>query len=463
VSSDLKTVTYKFKSGLVWSDGQPLDARDMDFTWKLWNNPKFGAIYTTNTADIASADVSSDNLTITFHLKTPLVSFVANWVDGYYAPMPAHIYSSMDPASILKSSNNLNPQVVSGPFMMSEVKPNDHYTVVRNPKYYQAAQGLPYLDKIVYRIIPDQNTVLKDLQAGTIDSSYFLNVADALAYKALSNYHLTADPHTYSFEALYFNFHNKILADNPAVRQAMAMVVDQQTLINVARRGQGGELCTDHTVTQNPGYTQGITCPQMKPDPAGAKALLAQNGWVAGSDGVLAKNGQRLEFQYSTTANNLWRSDDQLINQQAFKGIGIKLDIQNYPASTLFGSFLTDAKPGVYDIVEYATSNTYDPDDSSLFQCNLASNTTYYCNPQLDAQYKAEQGSGVTSVRQAAFDQIHKIELTDYPFIVEFAAPDLAIYRTGVHNYSPSLLGVGETVNVWQWWCDNGTCPAASS
>jgi hypothetical protein len=81
----------------------------------------------------------------------------------------------------------------------------------------------------------------------------------------------------------------------------------------------------------------------------------------------------------------------------------------------------------------------------------------------LDAQYKAEQGSGVASVRQAAFDKIHQIELTDYPFIVEFAAPDLAIYRTGVHNYSPSLLGVGETVNVWQWWCDNGTCPAASS
>src|SRR5690348_17047746 len=57
VSADLKTVIYHFKSGLVWSDGQPLDARDMDFTWKLWNNPKFGAIQTTNVQNIASADV----------------------------------------------------------------------------------------------------------------------------------------------------------------------------------------------------------------------------------------------------------------------------------------------------------------------------------------------------------------------------------------------------------------------
>jgi peptide/nickel transport system substrate-binding protein len=461
VSADLKTVIYHFKSGLVWSDGQPLDARDMDFTWKLWNNPKFGAIQTTNVQNIASADVSSDNLTITFHLKSPMVSFVANWVDGYYAPMPAHLYSSMDPASILKSPNNLNPSVVSGPFMMSEVKPNDHYTVVRNPKYYQAAQGLPHLDKLVFRIIPDQNTILKDLQAGTVDSAWFLDVSKTIAYQSLHDYKLTADPNTYSFEALYFNFHNKVLANNPDVRKAMAMVVDQQTMIQVARRGQGGILCTDHTKTQNPGFTAGLTCPQMKPDAAGANSLLDQAGWVKGSDGVRAKNGQRLEFQYSTTAGNLWRSDDQLINQTAFKGIGIKLNIQNYPASTLFGSFLTDAKPGVYDIVEYATSNTYDPDDAALFQCGVPSNTTYYCNPQLDAQYKAEQSSGVSSVRQQAFDKIHQIELTDFPFIVEFANPDIGIYRVGTHNYSPSLLGLGSTENVWEWWCDNGTCPAS--
>jgi ABC-type transport system substrate-binding protein len=126
----------------------------MDFTWKLWGNPKFGAIQTVNNLNIASADVSSDNLTITFHLKNPQVSFVANWVDGYYAPMPAHIYSSMDPASILKSSNNLNPQVVSGPFMMSEAKPNDHYGRVK-----QLWAASPYLIRLLYH---HQNTILTE-------------------------------------------------------------------------------------------------------------------------------------------------------------------------------------------------------------------------------------------------------------------------------------------------------------
>ena len=63
------------------------------------------------------------------------------WTDALAAPLPAHHFSSMAPDQILKSADNLNPSVTSGPFMMSESKPGDHFTVVRNPKYYLASQG----------------------------------------------------------------------------------------------------------------------------------------------------------------------------------------------------------------------------------------------------------------------------------------------------------------------------------
>jgi peptide/nickel transport system substrate-binding protein len=456
ISADSKTWKFTFKSGLKWSDGQPLDARDMDFTWKLWKNPKFGAINTIAVTDITSADVSSDNLTITFHLKDPLVSFYAYFTDGYFAPLPAHHFASVDPAAILKSADNLNPSVVSGPFMMSESKPTDHYTMVRNPMYYQAAQGLPYLDKIIFRITPDQNTILKDLQAGTPHSSWFLDVSKALVYQSLSNYQLDAPKTSGNFEALYFDFHNKVLANNQEVRQAMSMAVDQLTLIQVARRGLGGQLCVDHAPTQVPGHYTG-PCPKF--DLTAANALLDSKGWKAGSDGVRTKNGQRLEFQYSTTANNLWRADDELINQQNFKKIGIKIDIQNYPASTLFGTFLTDGKPGVYDIVEYETAVGLDPDDAAFFQTGNPGNTTYYSNPALDALYKQEQATADPTQRQAIFDKIHQIYLTDFPFIVEFASPDIGIHKKGTENYQQSLVGAGEDPNVWLWWCAGGTCP----
>src|SRR6202162_3962014 len=425
VSADLKTVTFTLRPGLKWSDGQPLDARDVDFSWKLWANPKAAAYNTTPFADIASADVSNNNLSITFHLKSPFVSFVSQWADGGLAgPLPAHVFSNMDPATITKSPDNLNPSVISGPFMMSESKPGDHYTITRNPKYYLASQGLPYLDKVVFRIVTDQNTILTDLQSGSVDSAWFLDVSKALAYQQLSSYVTIGDgggtgTSSYSWEAIWINFNNKTLGGNPEVRQAMAMAVDQQSLIQVARRGFAGGRCQDHPSLQVPAYTAHLTCPKF--DLSAANALLQQKGWVMGSDGVYAKNGERLEFQYSTTAGNLWRSDDQLINQANFKKIGIKLDIMNYPASTFFGSLLPAGQPGKYDIAEFAESGAYDPDNSILLTCaeKGSGNLAFYCSQQMDALQKQQLATGDPTARQKAFDGINQLEVTDFPFIVE--------------------------------------------
>ena len=100
----------------------------------------------------------------------------------------------MAPEAILKSPENLNPQVMSGPFMMSESVPGDHYTLVRNPRYYLASEGLPYLDKVVFRIV-DQDTILKDLQAGSITSAWLLDVGQVQAYQRLTHYTLTHFSH----------------------------------------------------------------------------------------------------------------------------------------------------------------------------------------------------------------------------------------------------------------------------
>src|SRR6266496_1639864 len=219
ISADLKTWTFHLKPGLKWSDGQPLDARDVDYTWKLWTSPKFTPVTTTGFNLITSSMISSDNLSITFHLKQPFSPFLSIWTDGLNAPMPAHHFQGVAVDKILTSSDNLNPQVVSGPFMMKESKPGDHYTVVRNPNYYRASEGLPYLDSVVFRIVPSQDTILKDLQAGTVDSSWFLDVTKTIAFQRLSNYTLTKNPNASNFEAMYFNFHNTVLGKHPEVRQ----------------------------------------------------------------------------------------------------------------------------------------------------------------------------------------------------------------------------------------------------
>ena len=219
--------------------------------------------------------VSSDNLSITFHLSQPFSPFLSIWTDGSVAPLPAHVFSSMAPDKILTSNQNLNPTVTSGP-LMSESVPGDHYTVVRNPNYYLASQGLPYLDKIVFRVVPNRTQSLRisgwdhrfGLLPGCIEGS---------AYKRLApTYAIYTNPNATNFEASYFNFHNPILGTDNNVRKAMAMAIDHTSLISVARRGFAVPLCTDHGQAYVPGYQADAQCPEY--DPAAANSLLDRLG-----------------------------------------------------------------------------------------------------------------------------------------------------------------------------------------
>jgi peptide/nickel transport system substrate-binding protein len=465
ISADAKTWTFHLRPRLVWSDGKPYDARDVDYTWQLWRNPQFGASNTQGLNLIASADVSADDFSITFHLKQAYAPFLSLWVDGFMAPLPAHQFSTMAPEQILKSPEIFKPRVTSGPFMMAESVPEDHYTLVRNPRYYRASEGLPYLDRVVFRPV-DQGALLKDLHAGTITSAYNLDISQVQAYWSLSGYTLVTPSNRAGFEAIWFNFHNTILASHPEVRLAMAMAIDHQALIQQVWYGFAQRLCTDHGSAYHPGYDPISYCPVF--DPAAANKLLEDNGWVKGADGVRARGGQRLEFEYSTTPLQ-YRIGGEAILQRNFQAIGIKLDIQNYPAPTFFVSLLpggkasppTGAIAGRYDIAEFGNDFYYDPDDSSVLSCDQippnGDNFTFYCNHELDALYQQEQATVVAGLRQQIFSQIHGIYLTQLPFIVLYSPTVLSIVHKGTHNYQPNPFN-GHFINIWQWWCDKGKC-----
>ena len=463
ISADLKTWTFHLRPGLKWSDGQPLTAQDVEFTWKLWTNPKFTPASTTGFNLITSSTISSNNLSITFHLKSPFSLFLSIWTDGLVGPMPAHVFSSMAPDKILTSSQNLFPKVTSGPFMMSESIPGDHYTVVRNPNYYQAAQGLPYLDKFVFRVVTNQDSILKDFQDGTIDSAYFLDVSRFLSLQKLApTYSIYTNPYASNFEAMYFNFNNPILGTDTNVRRAIAMAIDHTALIQVARRGYAVLLCTDHGQAYVPGYQANAPCPSY--DVSAANALLDRDGWtVKDANGIRSnESGQRLEFKYSTTPTNIWRVDDELLLQQQLQAIGIQLDIQNYPSSTFFGTFLFDGKPGQYDIAEFENSWTYDADDASSFSSSKIApkgfNVNFYSNKRLDALITQQESTADPTARQQAFDQEHQIYLTEFPFITLYSPLDISVHKNVTQNYAPGPEGAAETVGVMNWWCTNGQC-----
>lgn len=464
ISPDAKIWTFHMRSGLEWSDGQPYNARDIDYSWRIWQNPSFAVASFPVWSMIESTVISSDNLSITFHLKQPYVPFLQFWTDGLFAPLPAHHFNGMTAEQILNSPENLNPKVTNGPFMMSESKPSDHYTLIRNPKYYLAQEGLPYLSKMIWRIV-SHDAILSDLQAGTIDSSLWLDVTQLQNYEKLQNYKIVTASTDAEAEILFFNFHNIILSDHHEVREAIARAIDYNTLITSIPQGLAHSLCTDHGSFYHPGFEPSAGCPVY--DPQLANQLLDNSGWVRGPDGIRQKDHQRLEFDYATNTMGIltsWRFAGEAILQKDLLAIGIKIDIENYPLDTLDAimsagkaSPPTGAVAGRFDMIELATDPSYDPDDSSLLSCAHGPNFEFYCNSALDLLYQQEVKTLDTSQRQQIFNQIHAIYLTDWPFVTLYSPPMIYIVSKRAHNYQPSPVS-GESPNNWDLWCDHGTC-----
>lgn len=454
-SEDLKTWTIKLKPNLKWSDGMPITADDVDFTWKLWTNSKFPGTYTGGFNLITSATVSADKLSITFHLKQPYASFPTLWVDGSNAPLPQHHFASIDPTTLQKSPDNTNPTVVSGPFMISSVS-NTQDTLVRNPNYYRASERLPYLDKVIFRFFDTSDTLLKDIEVGNATSTGTPDINNLASYKALSNYTVVTSPVTDYIQVMNFDFKNPILGSDLAVRKAISMAIDRQSLIQMVQHGQGAMLCTDHGTAFHPGYQADARCPTF--DAAQAENFLSQDGWTPGNDGIRAKGGQRLQFQYGFPKNLTGESNIAQIIQQNLKAIGI--DIILKPVDE--GTFYTQADHGNYDMASYELVIGYDAADNQLAQCDQGPpngfNYGSYCNHTLDSLYAQEQTTDDPATRQQIFNRVHQIYLTDLPFLVLYSPTNPVVANKRVHNYLPEPAGPIETAQIWEWWCDQSTC-----
>src|SRR5262249_52899269 len=148
---------------------------------------------------------------------------------------------------IIRSPESFQPTVTSGPFTVTDRTPGASITLVRNPHYYQAAQGLPHLEKVIFQILPDQDTLLTALQRHAITTSWSLDVTKLDAYRAIAGY-TTAFGYSRDTRLLYFNLQRPLLQDL-RVRQALTMSLNPDDLIAQIRHGAGVRTCDDHAGT----------------------------------------------------------------------------------------------------------------------------------------------------------------------------------------------------------------------
>src|SRR5262249_14853881 len=155
-------------------------------------------------SEISSVTMSDAN-TIVVKLRAPDAAFLALYFTDVlaFAPLPKHVYGSMAPANLIKSSESFKPTVTNGPFKLSSRVQGDTITVVKDPNYF--VPGRPYLDKIIFQVLPDVQTLTTAMQAKQVDTASFLPISSYDALINLSGYTLIPSTQFSSLEAWYLN------------------------------------------------------------------------------------------------------------------------------------------------------------------------------------------------------------------------------------------------------------------
>jgi peptide/nickel transport system substrate-binding protein len=434
VSEDGLAITYHLRKGVVWSDGAPFDADDVVFSTAVVNNRANTEI--TRLDQIVKVD-EPDKFTVVFHLNKPYSSSTASFFSSCCANpclLPKHLLAQYP--TINNAPYNSLP-VGIGPFKFERWDRSKQVVMVANPLYWR---GRPKLDKIVYKVIPDRDAVLSQLEAHHVDLWYQFSGAYRARIRTLNGYGILAQP-SYAFNHYDFNLTHPAVAD-PVVRQALRLALNRQEIVDKIEHGVG--IVQDSATPLSAPYFANVgTTPY---DPAEANALLDKDGWTRGADSIRVKNGVKLDL---VTAVRSGRPDvDQQLEflRSDWKQIGVALRVHHYPATLMFAP--ADQGGVVYgdqwDLTTFIWATDPIGDYSGIYGCQSfppsGQNDMRWCNPAAQRAMDALLGHYDQAQRNADVGVVMHEFARDVPSIVLFVRTDLFAYNKDLKNYHPNSL-----------------------
>ena len=461
-STSPQTVVYQINPKAVWSDGVPFNAADFIYNWQANSgNPKFtdvgGKAYepasTSGYNQVKSVTASNGGKTVTLVFSSPF----SDWKSLFSDMLPAHI------AKVVGFNNgfqtfNAAVKVSGGPFEIQSYTQGQSLVEVRNPKWW----GTPApLDKLIFRFFADDNQIPPALQNSEVNGANpaqaSLQFKDAIA--SVPNLTTTIEAGL-EFQHMDFNQANPYLAKLD-VRQAIAFGTNRADMVSRIV----GPITSTVKPLNNRIYTPGQ--PQYTDtsgglgafDPAKAKQLLQASGMTMGSDGYFHPNfgpqsGKDLTLTISTTSGEPVRAEIEQLFQSYMKAIGIKINIQNYSPSTLFG---TVGPKSEYDIIEFAWVSTPFPSGNQPIYCSYTNanlcgeNWNHAANPQVDALFTQAAATLDPAKAATLYNQADALLWKNMVTLPLFQQPQLTTWTSTFANVVPNTSSVGLTWNAQTW------------
>jgi peptide/nickel transport system substrate-binding protein len=467
VSADLTAITWKLKEGLLWSDGTPVTSADVKFTADYCMHPEGGCAQGAKFDGVSSVEVI-DDLTVKVTFDAPKPNPYGPFMGGQSPIIQAAQFAECLGARAPECTEaNFNP-IGTGPFRVTEFRPNDVITMEANPNYRDPAK--PAFATLTFKGGGDAAAAGRSvLETGEFDYAWNLQLApDVLAGMAAAGRGTAVSAFGSLVERIEMNLtdpspslpegerstvaHPHPFLSDINVRKALSMAIDRELLVEIGYGQAGRPTCN---LVPAPALYASDNTECLTQDIEGAKAMLEAAGYVdSNGDGVREKDGVELRVLYQTSTNAV-RQDFQALIKQWWEEIGVATELRNIDASVYFGG--DPGSPDTFqkfyaDVEMYA--NNFDGTDPqsylAAYRCGnepkpssqwQGENINRFCDPEYDALLDELAQTGELSKRGEIARKLNDMLTKDSYTILPL------VDRGRVSAHSNTLGGV--QLNTW--------------
>lgn len=317
-SEDRTVLTFHLRDDVVWSDGTPLTADDVRFSWEAQTSPDVQWSYGFSKENISDVEVV-DPVTVRYHFRRIYATQLLDANEGVI--LPRHAWSKLPfPEWRLQPQWFADHLVTAGPFQLERWQPQQSLELRRNPSYF--LEGSPRLERMVFRNVRESSSLLAQLLAGEIDFTPQVRPADAQRVLREADLRLLEFP-SRQYTCISWNLRQaQGLFSEAEVRRALAHAIDRQAIVDTLWFGYA-RVASSPILTSVWAHNR-----RVRPwpyDPQRARLLLERNGWIdRDGDGIREKNGIAFSFELTTNSGNQQRADAMQMIQTQLRAVGVE-------------------------------------------------------------------------------------------------------------------------------------------
>lgn len=438
-SDDCRTIVFHLRKGVKWHDGVEFTAEDVEFGYRTIIDEKTPTAYSSSYAEVESVQVI-DKYTLKVIYKTPFAPGLSSW--SSLVVLPEHLLEGKD---ITKSELTRKP-IGTGPYIFKEWVPGQKIVLEANKNYFE--KGKPYIQRYIYRIIPDQSTMFLELRAGNLDFTgltpiQFRRQTETPYFKKnFRKYNYLAMAYTY----IGYNLKNKLFSDK-LVRQAIAYAINKKEIINGVLLGLGVEATGPYkpdTMWYNPDVKK------YDYNPEKARELLKSAGWIdKDGDGIVEKDGVPFQFTVITNQGNEQRIKTAELIQRYLKDVGIKMSIRVLE----WTAFLDTIDRRDFEAVLLGWSLDPDPDQYDIWHSSKTGpkefNFISYVNPEVDKLLVNGRNTCRQDERKKIYHRLQEILAEEQPYTFLYFPQSLPIVHARFYGIKPAPGGIGYNFIEW--------------